>query len=197
MGGPEIERLIFLFSKLPGFGPRSARRIVLSLLKHPQSRMIPLADALEQAAQKVKICSSCGNLDSNDPCQICSDSYRNHEVICVVETVGDLWALEKTEVFKGYYQVLGGTLSPLAGVGPEDLNLVSLFKRLERKEVKEIILALGATVDGVTTMHWLYDQLLPWHVKITKVGQGIPMGGSLEILDEGTLTAALTARRPA
>lgn len=197
MGGPEIERLISLFGKLPGFGPRSARRAVLSLLKQPHSRMIPLANALEQAAKMVKTCSSCGNLDSSDPCQICNDLNRNRELICIVETVGDLWALEKTGAFRGYYQVLGGTLSPLAGVGPEDLNLAPLLKRLKRNEVKEIILALGATVEGVTTMHWLYDQLLPWHVKITRVGQGIPMGGSLEILDEGTLTAALTARRPA
>lgn len=197
MGGPEIEQLITLFSKLPGLGPRSARRVVLSLLKQPQSRMIPLAYALEHAAKHVKICSSCGNLDSTDPCSICQDPNRNRELICIVETVGDLWALEKTGAFKGYYQVLGGTLSPLAGIGPENLNLAPLLKRLEHQEVKEIILALGATVDGVTTMHWLYDQLLPWNVKITRVGQGIPMGGSLEILDEGTLTAALTARRPA
>lgn len=197
MGGPEIEQLITLFSKLPGLGPRSARRVVLSLLKQPQSRMIPLAHALEHAANHVKICSSCGNLDSTDPCEICRDSTRNAGLICIVETVGDLWALEKTGVFKGYYQVLGGTLSPLAGIGPENLNLTPLKRRLERQEVKEIILALGATVDGVTTMHWLYDQLSPWNVKITRVGQGIPMGGSLEILDEGTLTAALIARRPA
>lgn len=197
VGGPEIERLISLFSKLPGFGPRSARRAVLSLLKQPQSRMVPLAHALEQAAKHVKMCSSCGNLDSTDPCQICSDPYRNQELICIVETVGDLWALEKTAAFRGCYQVLGGTLSPLAGIGPEDLNITPLLKRLERKEVQEIILALGATVEGVTTMHWLYDQLSSWPVKITRVGQGIPMGGSLEILDEGTLTAALSARRPA
>lgn len=197
MGGAEIERLIALFAKLPGLGPRSARRVVLSLLKQPESRMIPLSHALEHAARNVKVCSSCGNLDSMDPCGICSDHDRDREVICIVETVGDLWALEKTGAFRGYYQVLGGTLSPLSGIGPENLNLSPLLERLKRKEVKEIILALGATVDGVTTMHWLYDQLASWHVRITRVGQGIPMGGSLEILDEGTLTAALTARRPA
>lgn len=195
MGGPEIERLIALLSKLPGLGPRSARRATLALLKQPQSRMIPLANALQQAADHVKTCSSCGNLDSSDPCVICSDLNRHADQICIVETVGDLWALEKTGIFKGQYQVLGGSLSPLAGIGPDDLNILPLLQRLERQEVKEIILALGATVDGVTTMHWLYDQLLPWDVKITKVSQGIPMGGSLEVMDEGTLTAALTTRR--
>lgn len=195
MGGPEIERLIALLSKLPGLGPRSARRATLALLKQPQSRMVPLAQALQQAADNVKICSECGNLDSSDPCVICCTPDRNVEQICIVETVGDLWALEKTGIFKGRYQVLGGSLSPLAGIGPEDLNITSLLHRLEKQEVKEIILALGATVDGVTTMHWLYDQLLPHEVKITRVSQGIPMGGSLEVLDEGTLTAALTTRR--
>lgn len=195
MGGPEIERLIALLSKLPGLGPRSARRATLALLKQPQSRMIPLAQALQQAADHVKICSECGNLDSSDPCVICGNPDRHADQICVVETVGDLWALEKTGIFKGRYQVLGGSLSPLAGIGPEDLNITPLLQRLERQEVKEIILALGATVDGVTTMHWLYDQLLPYEVKITRVSQGIPMGGSLEVMDEGTLTAALTTRR--
>ncbi|MDI2089802.1 recombination mediator RecR [Commensalibacter oyaizuii] len=195
MGGPEIERLIALLSKLPGLGPRSARRATLALLKQPQSKMLPLAKALEQAAEHVKVCSSCGNLDSNDPCVICTNPHRHQDQICVVETVGDLWALEKTGIFKGQYQVLGGALSPLSGIGPEDLNLTPLLDRLQRQEVTEIILALGATVDGVTTMHWLYDQLLPWNVKITRVSQGIPMGGSLEVLDEGTLTAALTTRR--
>ncbi|CAI3934403.1 Recombinational DNA repair protein RecR (RecR) (PDB:2JGR) (PUBMED:26337406) [Commensalibacter communis] len=195
MGGPEIERLIALLSKLPGLGPRSARRATLALLKQPQSRMVPLAQALQQAADHVKTCSECGNLDSSDPCVICSNPDRHAEQICVVETVGDLWALEKTGIFKGRYQVLGGSLSPLAGIGPEDLNIAPLIKRLEDQQVKEIILALGATVDGVTTMHWLYDQLLPWGVKITQVSQGIPMGGSLEVMDEGTLTAALTTRR--
>lgn len=197
MGGPEIERLIALFGKLPGLGPRSARRLVLTLLKRPQATMIPLAHALEHAANHVKTCSSCGNLDSLDPCELCRDPMRNPEQVCVVETVGDLWALEKTGAYKGYYQVLGGTLSPLAGITPQDLNVDSLFHRLDKGEVKEIILALGATVDGVTTMHWLQDRLSQWDVKITRVGQGIPMGGSLEVLDEGTLMAALTTRRPA
>lgn len=197
MGGPEIERLISLLSKLPGLGPRSARRAALALLRQPESRMRPLAQALEQAAQKVKTCSQCGNLDSTDPCAICSDPSRERDVICVVETVGDLWALERAGIFKGLYQVLGGVLSPLSGFGPDDLNIASLFHRLETQEIREIILALGATVDGVTTLHWLYEKLQPWNVKITRVGQGIPMGGSLEVLDEGTLTAALIARRPA
>lgn len=197
MGGPEIERLIALLSRLPGLGHRSARRATLALLKQPQTRMLPLANALEQAAKSVKRCSSCGNLDSVDPCNICRNPDRNADQVCVVETVGDLWALEKIGIFRGHYQVLGGTLSPLTGVGPEDLNLKPLLHRLEQHCVQEVILALGATVDGVTTMHWVYDQLVPWGVKVTRVSQGIPMGGSLEVLDEGTLIAALTTRRPA
>ncbi|CAK7192135.1 Recombination protein RecR [Commensalibacter sp. Nvir] len=197
MGGPEIERLIHLLSRLPGFGPRSARRAALALLKQPQSKMLPLATALTQAATLVKVCSNCGNLDSLDPCSLCCDPKRNAEQICVVETVGDLWAIEKANIYKGLYQVLGGALSPLAGLRPENLNTKSLFDKLERGEVKEVILALSATVEGVTTQHWLYEQLLPWQIKVTRLSQGIPMGGSLEMLDEGTLTAALTTRRPA
>ena len=195
MGGPEIERLIGLLAKLPGMGPRSARRAALKMLQQPETRMLPLASALADAARAVKPCGVCGNLDSRDPCVICSDLRRDRSVICVVEGVGDLWALERASVFDGLYHVLGGTLSALSGVGPEDLNVASLLARVERGEVAEIILALGATVDGAATAHWLTDRLKPFGARITRVGQGVPIGGALDVLDDGTLAAALRARR--
>ena len=201
MGGPEIERLIELLGKLPGFGPRSARRAALGLLRQPQARMMPLANAMQQAARTVRSCALCGNLDSRDPCTVCADPGRDRGLICVVEGVGDLWALERAGVHRGLYHVLGGTLSPLGGVGPEDLNLSPLLARLERAEqeqvpVREVILALGATVEGATTAHWLSERLAPFGIAISRVGQGVPMGGALDVLDDGTLAAALTARRP-
>lgn len=201
MGGPEIERLIELLGKLPGFGPRSARRAALGLLRQPQARMMPLANAMQQAARTVRSCAMCGNLDSRDPCTVCADPGRDRGLICVVEGVGDLWALERAGVHRGLYHVLGGTLSPLGGVGPEDLNLSPLLARLERAEqeqapVREVILALGATVEGATTAHWLSERLAPFGIAISRVGQGVPMGGALDVLDDGTLAAALTARRP-
>jgi recombination protein RecR len=196
MGGPEIEALIALLAKLPGMGPRSARRAALRMLQQPDTRMLPLAAALTEAARAVKPCALCGNLDSRDPCTICSDPHRDRSVICVVEGVGDLWALERALVHRGLYHVLGGTLSALAGVGPEDLNLAPLLTRIAEGEVKEVILALGATVDGATTAHWLADRLLPLGVQVTKVAQGVPIGGALDVLDDGTLAAALRARRP-
>ncbi|CAH2600322.1 Recombination protein RecR [Rhodovastum atsumiense] len=196
MGGPEIERLIGLLAKLPGLGPRSARRAALRLLQHPESRMLPLATALTEAARAVKPCRLCGNLDSRDPCSICDDPHRDHATICVVEGVGDLWALERAHVHRGIYHVLGGTLSALAGTRPEDLNLAPLLGRIEGDEVREVILALGATVDGATTAHWLTERLRPTGVTITRVAQGVPIGGALDVLDDGTLAAALRARRP-
>jgi len=196
VGGPEIERLIGLLAKLPGLGPRSARRTVLRLLQQPETRMLPLAVALADAARAVKPCSACGNLDSIDPCTICSDPARDHSVICVVEGVGDLWALERAHVHRGRYHVLGGTLSALAGTGPDDLNVAPLLARIREGEVSEVILALGATVDGATTMHWLMERIKPLGVMVSRVGQGVPMGGALDILDDGTLAAALRARRP-
>lgn len=196
MGGPEIERLIGLLAKLPGMGPRSARRAALKMLQQPQTRMLPLATALADAARAVKPCGVCGNLDSQDPCAICSDTRRDHSVICVVEGVGDLWALERAAVFHGLYHVLGGTLSALSGVGPEDLNATALLARIERGGVAEVILALGATVDGATTSHWLSDRLKPLGVTVTRFAQGVPIGGALDVLDDGTLAAALRARRP-
>jgi recombination protein RecR len=196
LGGPEIERLIGLLAKLPGMGPRSARRAALKLLQQPETRMLPLATALAEAARAVKPCGVCGNLDSQDPCAICSDPRRDRSVVCVVEGVGDLWALERASVFHGLYHVLGGTLSALSGVGPEDLNAASLLARIERGGVAEVILGLGATVDGATTAHWLSDRLKPLGVAVTRVAQGVPIGGALDVLDDGTLAAALRSRRP-
>jgi len=196
MGGPEIDRLIGLLARLPGLGPRSARRAALKMLQHPDTSMIPLAAALTEAARAVKPCATCGNLDSRDPCAICADSHRDRSVVCVVETVGDLWALERAGVHHGLYHVLGGTLSALGGIGPEDLNISPLLARAGDGTVREVILALGATVDGATTMHWLADRLKPLGISVTRVAQGMPMGGELEVLDDGTLAAALRARRP-
>ena len=195
MGGPEIDRLIGLMSKLPGLGPRSARRAVLRLLQQPETRMLPLAAAMASAARAVKPCRECANLDSTDPCSICADPNRDHQLICVVEGVGDLWALERAHVHRGRYHVLGGTLSPLSGVGPDDLNIDRLLARVAQGETREVILALGATVDGATTMHWLTDRLKPSGVMVSRVGQGVPIGGALDVLDDGTLAAALRGRR--
>jgi recombination protein RecR len=195
MGGPEIERLIALLSRLPGLGPRSARRTALKLLQEPATRLLPLANAMQDAARAVRACSVCGNLDSTDPCQICADPHRDRSIICVVEGVGDLWALERAHVHRGTYHVLGGTLSPLGGVGPEDLNLGGLLARVQAGGVAEVILALGATVDGATTTHWLTEKLRPSGVAVSRVAQGVPIGGALDVLDDGTLAAAVRARR--
>lgn len=196
MGGPEIERLISLLAKLPGMGPRSARRAALKMLQQPDARMLPLATALADAARSVRTCGLCGNLDSRDPCAICTDPQRDRSLICVVEGVGDLWALERSAVHRGLYHVLGGTLSALSGIGPEDLNITPLITRVGGGGVAEVILALGATVDGATTAHWLTDRLRPFGVTVTRVAQGVPIGGALDVLDDGTLAAALRARRP-
>jgi recombination protein RecR len=196
MGGEEVERLIGLLARLPGLGPRSARRAALKLLQQPESRMLPLAAALTEAARAVRTCRECGNLDSADPCGICRDPHRDRSVVCVVEGVGDLWALERAGVHHGLYHVLGGTLSALGGTGPEDLNLAPLLARLQAGGVAEVILALGATVDGAATAHWLTERVAPFGAKVTRVGQGVPIGGALEVLDDGTLAAALRGRRP-
>ncbi len=197
MGGPEIERLIGLLSRLPGLGPRSARRAALRLLMQPETRMLPLAAALEEAARAVRPCGVCGNLDSRDPCSICADPRRDRTLVCVVEGVGDLWALERAGVHRGLYHVLGGTLSALAGVGPEELSIAPLLARVAAGGIAEVILALGATVDGATTAHLLADRLGPLGVAISRVGQGVPMGGALDTLDDGTLAAAVRSRQPA
>jgi recombination protein RecR len=197
VGGPEVERLISLLAKLPGLGPRSARRAALKLLQQPQTRMLPLAAALADAARSVVTCQQCGNLDSRTPCAVCANPQRDHGLICVVEGVGDLWALERASVHAGVYHVLGGTLSALSGTGPDDLNIMSLLARVRSGGIGEVILALGATVDGATTAHWLTDRLRPFGVVVSRVGQGVPIGGALDVLDDGTLAAALRARRPA
>lgn len=195
MGGPEIERLIGLLSKLPGLGPRSARRAALRMLQQPESRMLPLAAALADAARAIKVCGVCGNLDTLDPCAICADPRRDRMLICVVEGVADLWALERTNAHDGLYHVLGGTLSALSGIGPEDLNLASLLARIAEDDVREVILALNATVDGATTSHWLNDRLRPLGIVVSRVAHGVPIGGAMDVLDEGTIAAALRARR--
>ncbi len=196
MAGDDIERLINYLSKLPGLGPRSARRAALYLLKRREALLVPLLKALESAAESIKPCMRCGNLDSQDPCAICANSERDGSIICVVEEVADLWALERTLSFKGRYHILGGLLSALDGVGPEDLNIAALLARAEVPDVTEIILAMGATVDGQTTAHYVTDRLHGLGVRITRLAHGVPVGGELDYLDDGTLSAALKARRP-
>jgi recombination protein RecR len=195
MTGTEIDRLIQLLAKLPGLGPRSARRAVLHLLDRRETLMDPLARALAEAADKIRICSRCGNVDTVDPCSICADPRRDPSLICVVERVSDLWALERTHAFKGRYHVLGGTLSALDGVGPEDLRIAALVARAAAAETREVVLALGATVEGQTTAHYVAEQLADAGVEITRLAHGVPVGGELDYLDDGTLAAALKARR--
>lgn len=196
MSSPEIERLIGLLAKLPGLGPRSARRAALYLLKRRESVMTPLAKVLNDTADAVGICGTCGNLDANDPCGICADPQRLGSQICVVEEVADLWALERAGAFAGRYHVIGGVLSALDGVGPEDLNMTGLAARANEPEVEEIILALSATVDGQTTAHYITERLDGADVSITRLAHGVPVGGELDYLDDGTIAAALKARRP-
>ncbi len=196
MSSPEIERLIGLLAKLPGLGPRSARRAALYLLKRRESVMTPLAKVLNDTADAVGICGTCGNLDANDPCGICTDPQRLGSQICVVEEVADLWALERAGAFAGRYHVIGGVLSALDGVGPEDLNMAGLAARANEPEVEEIILALSATVDGQTTAHYITERLDGADVSITRLAHGVPVGGELDYLDDGTIAAALKARRP-
>lgn len=190
-----IEHLIGLLSRLPGLGRRSARRAVLKMLMRPEQQMLPLAEALRKAAEAVRPCHVCGNLDARDPCSICRDPDRERELVCVVEGVADLWALERAHAHRGLYHVLGGTLSALGGVGPEDLSVQPLLARLAGGGVEEVILALPATVDGATTAHYLTDRLRPTGARVTRLAQGVPIGGALDVLDEGTLAAALKARR--
>jgi recombination protein RecR len=193
MGGPELELLIAMFAKLPGLGPRSARRIVLKLLRERETRLLPLADAIRAAAETVRSCSVCGNLDSCDPCTICTSPSREAK-ICVVETVADLWALERALIYRGTYHVLGGSLSALAGRGPEDLAIAPLLSRLREAPPTEVILAMPATVDGAATGHYLAEKIKALKIPVSRLAQGVPMGGALEVLDEGTLATALRAR---
>ena len=192
----DLERLIQLLSRLPGLGPRSAWRAVLHLMKKRESLMLPLAEAMVKAAETVTLCGTCGNLDTQDPCAICRDPRRDPRLLCVVEEVADLWALERSGAFKGGYHVLGGTLSAIDGRGPEQLNMGRLVERAAG-EVEEVILALSATVDGQTTAHYISERLADSGVTVTRLAHGVPVGGELDYLDDGTLTAALKARRPA
>jgi recombination protein RecR len=197
VAGPEIERLIQLLAKLPGLGPRSARRAALHLVKKRESLMQPLTAALGEALDKIVICGTCGNVDTSDPCTVCTDPRRDGAVIVVVEDVSDLWALERASAINARYHVLGGTLSPLDGVGPQDLNIESLVNRVRAGGIREVILAVNATVDGQTTAHYVTDLLAGTGVSVTRLAHGVPVGGELDYLDDGTLTAALKARRPA
>jgi len=189
----ELDTLIQLLARLPGLGPRSARRAALFLIKRREQVMEPLAAAMSAAASTVRPCSLCGNLDIADPCAICRDPERDTTAICVVEDLADLWALERTGAFRGRYHVLGGTLSALDGIGPDELNIARLISRLDPET--ELILALNATIDGQTTAHYIADRAAATGAKISRLAQGVPIGGELDYLDEGTLTAALKARR--
>lgn len=191
----DIDHLIQLLSKLPGLGPRSGRRAALHLLKRREALMLPLIQTMETVAETIKICSVCGNLDVQDPCAICRDQRRDAALLCVVEDVADLWALERTAAFKGRYHILGGVLSALDGVGPEQLNIAGLIRRIEAGGVAEVILALGATVDGQTTAHYLTDRLHAYPMSISRLAHGVPVGGELDYLDDGTLIQALKARQ--
>jgi recombination protein RecR len=195
--GPEIERLISLLAKLPGMGPRSARRAALTLLKRREQLLEPLAAAMAVARDKVKTCSICGAPDVVDPCTLCSDGTRDQGLICVVEEAGALWAMERAGAWRGRYHVLGGLLSALDGVGPEALRIEALVRRTSEDGVREVVLALPATVDGQTTAHYLTERLAPSGVSVTSLARGVPVGGELDWLDDGTIAQAMRARRPA
>ena len=194
VAGPEIERLIQLLGRLPGLGPRSARRAALHLIRRKEELLSPLADAMAVARERIVTCSACGNIDTADPCTICRDVRRDPLTLVVVETVADLWALERAGVVRGRYHVLGGVLSPLDGVGPDDLNLKTLVHRVAEDGAAEVILAVNATVDGQTTAHYVTDLLSHFEVKVTRLAHGVPVGGELDYLDEGTLAAAIRSR---
>jgi recombination protein RecR len=194
--GSEIERLIQVLAKLPGLGPRSARRAALHLIKNRDKLLVPLTSALEEVLDKVTVCSECGNVDTSDPCTLCRDPRRDRSQICVVEEVGDLWALERAGAWSGLYHVLGGTLSAVEGVRPEDLSIARLVERAGHDGVKEVVLAVNATVEGQTTAHYIIDRLKDLNIATSRLAHGVPVGGELDYLDEGTLTQAMRARRP-
>jgi recombination protein RecR len=194
--GPEIERLIQLLAKLPGLGPRAARRAALHMIKNRDRLLAPLAAAVAEALDKVRVCSQCGNVDTVDPCTLCSDPRRDRSLICVVEEVGDLWALERAGAWSGLYHVLGGTLSAVEGIRPEDLAIAPLLERVASEGIKEVVLAVNATVEGQTTAHYITDRLKELNVSASRLAHGVPVGGELDYLDEGTLTQAMRARRP-
>jgi len=194
VAGPEIERLAQLLARLPGLGPRSARRAVLHLIRKRDELLSPLADAMQLARERIVVCSACGNIDTKDPCTICCDARRDLTILVVVETVADLWALERAGLLNARYHVLGGVLSPLDGVGPNDLAIPSLIARARESDIREVVLAVNATVDGQTTAHYIADLLSPLDVKVTRLAHGVPVGGELDYLDEGTLADALERR---
>jgi recombination protein RecR len=196
IAGPEIERLIQLLARLPGLGPRSARRAALHLIKKREALMAPLASALQTAIDKIQVCRVCGNIDTQNPCTVCTDPRRDASLIVVIADVADLWALERAHAINARYHVLGGTLSPLDGVGPQDLTIDALVTRAHVAEVKEVILALNATVDGQTTAHYITDLLSDADVTVSRLAHGVPVGGELDYLDEGTLAAAIKSRTP-
>ena len=195
MASQEIETLTAALSRLPGLGPRSARRAALHLVKKKEQLLDPLAASLAETRDSILTCETCGNIDTQSPCTLCKDQTRDRSLICVVEEVGDLWALERAAVVNGLYHVLGGTLSPLDGVGPDDLNIPKLIERASAPEVTEVLLALNATVEGQSTAHYLTDQLAGCNVAVSRLAQGVPIGGELDYLDEGTLAAAVKARK--
>jgi len=194
IAGPEIERLVQLLARLPGLGPRSARRAVLHLMRKREELLGPLGEAMRVAHERILTCTTCGNIDTSDPCAICRDTRRDAGILVIVETVADLWALERAGLLAARYHVLGGVLSPLDGVGPNELNIASLMQRVSEGSVREAIIAVNATVDGQTTAHYLADLLAPLGVKTTRLAHGVPVGGELDYLDEGTLAAALERR---
>ena len=194
VAGPEIQRLIQLLSRLPGLGPRSARRAALHLIRKREELLGPLVDAMQVARERIVVCSACGNVDTSDPCTVCRDERRDPKMLIVVETVADLWALERAGAIRARYHVLGGTLSPLDGVGPKDLNIETLVGRVADDQVSEVILAVNATVDGQTTAHYITDLLSHLDIKITRLAHGVPVGGELDYLDDGTLAAAIRSR---
>ncbi len=194
--GPEIERLIQLLARLPGLGPRSARRAALHLVQKKEQALTPLADAMRVVNERVRLCSVCGNVDTSDPCMICRDERRDPSTIVVVETVADLWALERANAVRSRYHVLGGVLSPLDGVGPDDLAIEGLVARCREAAVSEVIVALNATVEGQTTAHYITDLLQEADVRVSRLAHGVPVGGELDYLDDGTLAQAIKARTP-
>ena len=196
IAGPEIERLIALLSKLPGLGPRSGRRAALALVKNRDRLMRPLAEAMLATADTIVECSTCANIDASDPCHICSNPARDTGTLCVVADVADLWAMERAGAHRGRYHVLGGTLSALEGVRPEDLNIGSLLTRIDATNVSEVILAMNATVDGQTTAHYITDHIQKPGVSVSRLAHGVPVGGELDFLDDGTIQQALKSRRP-
>lgn len=196
MASPEIDALTQALARLPGLGPRSARRAVLHLLKKRESAMAPLLNALEAVNRRLAVCTTCGNVDTSDPCSVCTDPRRDARLLCVVEEVSDLWALDRSRLFPGTFHVLGGRLSALEGVRPEDLSIDKLVRRISQGGVDEVVLAMNATLEGQTTAHYLAERLETFPVRLTQLAHGLPVGGELDFLDEGTLAQALRARRP-